>query len=173
VSATNLSAATLSQQLGDFFDRTAFPEHGHTYSQLITPVIERIALSGIDLPVTATSPSYSYRFDSGLAAERLPGSLGPLFTERVETVGRNRFETGVAYQYADLTRFDGEPFADRIVLAGRLPLHPGTVFQGFSADHFSLVVHTVSFFLTYGITDAWDVNLFGLARGDNRASPSA
>jgi hypothetical protein len=159
VSATNLPAATLIHQLGDFFDHTAFPANGHTYSQLITPVIERIALSGIDLPVTATSPSYSYRFESGLAAERLPGSLGPLFTERVETVGRNKVEAGVAYQYADLTRFDGEPFADRIDLKGSLPFGPGTVTQAFRADHFSLKVQTISLFLTYGITDAWDVNL--------------
>ena len=75
--AAPAAATSLSGEIGQFFDRNAFPARGHVFSQLISPLIERIALRGVDLPVAATSPAFAYRFSfEGGAPERLDASLG-------------------------------------------------------------------------------------------------
>jgi hypothetical protein len=154
------SAASLSGDIGRFFDRNAFPARGGVFSQLISPIVERIALRGVDLPVSATSPAFTYRFSfEGEAPERLDASLGPVFAERVETQGRRRGEIGFAYLHANLDRWEGGSFARRIRIGGTLPFQGGSLSQGFAADDFDLRVDTFSFSVTYGLTDRWDVNL--------------
>ena len=92
------------------------------FSQLISPLIERIALRGVDLPVAATSPAFAYRFSfEGGAPERLDASLGPVFAERVETQGRRQGEIGFAYLHANLDRWEGGSFARNIRIGGTLP----------------------------------------------------
>jgi hypothetical protein len=157
---TTARGSTLTDQIESFFDRNAFPVRGRVFSQLVTPLVERIAFRGIDLPVVSTSPAFAYRFSFELGApERVPGSLGPVFAERVETVGKGRVELGLAYLYANLDQYEGEPFARRIRLGGTVPFDDGTVNQRFTADEFNLGVSTFYFSVTYGVTDRWDVNL--------------
>ena len=88
---------------------------------------------------------------------RTSQSLGPVYVERAETVGRNRLALGVSHLYADLDRFDGHDFADDIATASVAP--GGKLGQGFQAQDFSLESHVTSLSATYGVTDAWDVNV--------------
>ena len=157
---TAAGAASLSGEIERFFDQNAFPARGRVFSQLVSPVIERIALRGADLPVSATSPAFSYRFSfEGGAPERLDASLGPVFAERVETQGRRRGELGVAYLHANLDRWEGGSFARHITIGGSLPFQGSQLSQRFAADDFDLRVDTFYFSATYGLTDRWDVNL--------------
>jgi hypothetical protein len=159
--AASLHARSLADELHRFIDRNAFPARGE-FVDLVTPIVKRLVPRGIDFPVTATSPGFSYRFNFELGVpERSSQSLGPVFVERTDTVGRRRLDLGVSYLYADLTDFDGEDFAEQIVTGGEIvdPDSGDLIATAFAATHFSLVSHIVSFSATYGITDAWDVNL--------------
>jgi len=158
--AAPAAATSLSGEIGQFFDRNAFPARGHVFSQLISPLIERIALRGVDLPVAATSPAFAYRFSfEGGAPERLDASLGPVFAERVETQGRRRGEIGFAYLHANLDRWEGGSFARLIRIGGTLPFESSTATQRFAASDFDLPVDMFYFSVTYGLTERWDINL--------------
>src|SRR5437762_2402999 len=106
-----LMARTLADKLHLFIDTNGFPTHGE-FVENVTPTLERIALRGVDFPVTATNPGFTYRFnfETGVP-ERSSDSLGPIFVERAETVGKARLDLGLWYLYGNLTQFDGEDFA--------------------------------------------------------------
>jgi len=155
-------AGSLAERLHHFIDTRGFPTFGE-FVEVVTPVVERLAVRSIDFPVTATSPAVSYRFnfDTG-AFEPAPASLGPVFVERAETVGqKGRFDLGVSYLYANLTEFDGKAFGPQIVTAGKRE-DPATGLQvasAFAGTRFSVASHVTSFSATYGLSERWDVNL--------------
>jgi hypothetical protein len=150
-------ATTLAGRLHRFIDRNGFVAHG-TFDEAVTPIVERLALVGIDFPSTATTPAFTYEFDFDTGVPvRTSQSLGPVYVERAETVGRNRLALGVSHLYADLDHFNGHDFADDIATASVAP--GGQLGQGFQAQDFSLESHVTSLSLTYGLTNAWDVNL--------------
>jgi hypothetical protein len=152
-------AVSLADRLHRFIDRNAFPTSGD-FNEAVTPIVERLALRGIDLPATATTPAFTYAFDfeTGVPV-RTSQSLGPTFVERAETVGRHRFAIGVSHLYADLDKFDGHDFADNIVIAGIRPFGNLLLGGAFVADDFSLESHITSVSATVGLTAEWDVNV--------------
>jgi hypothetical protein len=152
-------AVSLADRLHRFIDRNGFPTFGE-FNEAVTPIVERLALRGIDLPATATTPAFTYEFDfeAGVPV-RTSQSLGPTFADRAETVGRHRFAIGVSHLYADLDHFDGHDFADDIVTAGIRSLGTLQIGGGFAADDFSLESHITSVSATFGLTAAWDVNV--------------
>src|SRR5688572_22272037 len=155
--APTADARSLADRLHRFIDRNGFVASG-TFSEAVTPIVERLALRGIDLPATATTPAFTYEFDfeTGVPV-RTSQSLGPTFAERAETVGRHRFAIGVSHLYADLDQFDGRDVADDIAMASVTP--DGQLGQGFAADDFSLESHVTSLSATFGVTETWDVNV--------------
>src|SRR2546426_7050125 len=48
-------AASITDKLHRFIDTQAFPVSG-AFIDVVTPVVERLAVRGIDFPVTATTP---------------------------------------------------------------------------------------------------------------------
>src|SRR5205807_2708522 len=103
-------ARSLTGKLHRFFDTTGFPAGGE-FVETVTPLVQRLALRGLDFPVTATSPGFTYRFNFDLGVpEPSTESFGPVFVERPETVGWHRVDLGVSYLSADLTDFDGRSF---------------------------------------------------------------
>jgi hypothetical protein len=153
--------ASLAGKLHQFIDTNGFPTFGD-FIEVVTPIVERVAIRGIDFPVTATAPAFTYEFnyETGVP-ERSSTSLGPTFVERPNTAGRGRFTLGAWFLHADLTQFDGEDFADQIVTAGKRtdPATGTTVAGAFVATRFSLVTNGAAFSGTYGLTDRWDVNV--------------
>jgi hypothetical protein len=126
----------------------------------ISPIVQRVAVRGIDFPVTSTTPGFTYRYNLDLGMfERSSRSLGPEFLERAETVGRGRVDLGLSYLYADLTDEDGDNFAERIFLGSQVTVGGVGVAGVFRGTDFSLETHVFSPFVTYGVTDRWDVNL--------------
>jgi len=160
--ATPAHARTLAEKLHRFIDTEAFPTSGE-FIDPVTPLLQRIAIRGVDFPVTATASGFSYRFDFAAgAAERVQDSLGPVFAERPNTIGERQLQLGVSYLYAELTDFDGDDFAEQLFFAGtrRAPFPPNPVFTAALApDDFSLVSHVAALSATYGISERWDANV--------------
>lgn len=156
--AAPLHARTLSDQLHEFLDQNGFPTHGQ-FIEAITPIVEKQAARGVDFPATATALGFTYRFnfETGVP-ERSSSLLGPVFTERADTVGKGRFDLGLSYLHADLTQFNGQDFAGQIATSATIPIGGIPVTQSFAANHFSLVSDIVSFSGTYGVSDRFDLN---------------
>src|SRR5262249_12891175 len=65
------------------------------------------------LPVVAASAGFTYRYDPVLEVfERSTQTLGPIFLERPDTLGRGKFNINVSYQYVDLNQIDGKDMSD-------------------------------------------------------------
>jgi len=161
MAARAVSATTISESLGRFINR----EMGLVVSNLVFPniageFIQREALGSLQLPVPATSTSFTYSYNPELATfERRPGSLGPVFVDRSDTVGEGHLDLIVSYQFANLTDLNGENFGQQLEFA--FMSHAGGVAVGgaFLGEDFSLKENVFSLNATYGITPRWDVNL--------------
>src|SRR5215470_3306230 len=100
------TSATLADQLSLFINDNTFLFRGANLDSL-TPALERIADQGTDLPATSTVAGVTYEYDPETgAAVRSASSLGPVYLERAETVGRGRLLIGASYVHADLSNLD-------------------------------------------------------------------
>ena len=119
-----------------------------------------------DIPSVSASAGFTYRYNPQLEVfERTSDTLGPLFLERPDTLGRGKFNVNVSYQYASLNEIDGrgtdslnnpDPIIVRVTDAAG-------VLQGFTANSlkykFDIVNNIAAINLTYGVLDNLDVNL--------------
>jgi hypothetical protein len=88
--------------------------------------------------------------------EREAGSLGPVFLDRGETLGKGRLSLGASYLFADLTDFDGDNLSEQVEVISVFPAAgTATVAQFRKLD---VRTNIVTLFATYGLTDRWDVN---------------
>lgn len=152
--------ASLAGALHQFIaERTLFLFRSVPVAEPLTDIVERQALRGIEFPATATAPGFTYTFNPEFGTfERSSGSLGPLFDERADTVGRGRLAVGASYLHAALTDEDGENFGRKIVFGVAASVNGTPAASAFAGRRFSLVTDLVSFSGTYGLTDRWDVN---------------
>lgn len=119
-----------------------------------------------NIPVVSASAGFTYRYNPTLEVfERSAETLGPIFLERPETLGRNKFNVNVSWQYVEFNAFDGQDLDDlqgngQVVL--RQVDGSGNL-QGFRADNLQyrlgLRNNVVAFSFTYGILDNLDVNV--------------
>lgn len=152
-------ATSLVGEMERLFDRRIFPIPGGRFAQLVTPVVQRLALAGIDLPPTATSSSFFWTYDPDGVPQRSRGSLGSMFAERANTLGAGRFDVGLAYRHAALEKFDGAPLAEQLTVTSRVPFGDGVVRQRFVASDFHLRLDVLDLAATYGLSERWDLNL--------------
>jgi hypothetical protein len=119
-----------------------------------------------NLPVVSASAGYTYRFNPELEVfERASDTLGPIFLERPDTIGRRRVNLNVSFQYVQFDTIDGDdldrltdpaPIVTQVVdAAGNL--------LGFTANdleyRLGLQNYITAFSATYGILDNLDANL--------------
>jgi hypothetical protein len=137
-------------------------QSGSAFDALAENIADTAARS---VPVISSSAGFTYRYNESTEVfERTSQTLGPLFMERPDTLGRNKFNVSVSFQYVELNTFDGtdlknlqndDPIVIRTVGAG------GT--QGFAATRLryslGLQQYVTSVSATYGITDDLDINL--------------
>ncbi|MCS6925492.1 MAG: transporter [Candidatus Binatia bacterium] len=136
-------------------------------------LVKQLAPSAADFPAISTVPGFTYRYNPSLQVfERSSESLGPVYVERPQTLGRGKFDLGVAYLSIDFDELDGKDL-DRLSFLGlrhndccprgNVPSPDVPTFETDTADlffeKFHLSSHVVSFFATYGVADRWDVNL--------------
>jgi hypothetical protein len=132
-------------------------------------LVGTLAPSAADFPAVSTVPGFTFRYDPQLQVfERSSNSLGSVFVERPQTVGRGKFDFGASFLYVDFDELNGDSL-DGYTLPllrhdGFDPNHAEE--EAFREDYvklsfpkFTLRSYVASFSGTYGITDRWDVNL--------------
>jgi len=122
------------------------------------------------LPIASGSGGFSYEYDADLDLfTRVEQSLGPLFTERAVTLGKDRLAISASYSYAGFNTFNGQdisnfPVAD-VSIGQELVTQPGNSLPGIADDiidtslDLGLSLNVLSFFATYGVTDRLDVGI--------------
>lgn len=137
-------------------------------------LVQTLAPATADFPAISTVPGVSYRYNPDLQAfERSSGSLGPVYVERPQTLGRGKLDIGIAYLHINFDELNGDEL-DGLAFRGLKhndccpvpapPDSPGVpAFEQDTAelffDQFDIESDVVSLFATYGITDDWDVNI--------------
>jgi len=149
-----VQARTLASQLSSFINQ------GLAISDSITPVITRLGAQATDFPVPPTTPGYVFVYNPQQGVfERYQGSLGPVFLERVNTLGQNHVSFGMSYLYGNVNQFDGDDLAQGQPIGGSA-IPPGgdrPASAGIFLDDFDLGTNKINFAASYGITDNWDV----------------
>jgi hypothetical protein len=117
---------------------------------------QRNAVRASDFVATASTPGFSFRYDPEAGAfERMQTALGPVYVEPATTVGRNHVDLSFAYLYLDYSDLDGKSLEDALsIQAAR-----GTDFLRVRTQTVTFRSQVYSASATYGITDAWDVNI--------------
>jgi hypothetical protein len=121
---------------------------------------------GTSFPVTGTSSAYVYRFDPATDSfARLNVPLGPVFSERAQTVGPQKISLAVNYMLIQYDTINGE---DLHALVSSDPRAPGdhiAICAGplcepvLGVARIDLEAQIVALSATYGVTDDLDVNL--------------
>ena len=124
-----------------------------------------IGANASNIPLSASSSGVTFKFVGGLPV-RTSGSLGPVFGERAQTLGKGRFVVGANLSGLNFSSLRGVPL-DNIILnfshddvppAGLgQPLRENDVLQVHLDLNVNLTVTT--FFATYGLTDRLDVSI--------------
>ncbi len=102
--------------LRDRLDRDDQVFHGQHYfpaadnaEQLLTPALNGLIASNISsFPLSSTIAGMSIDFMNGTAVVTNE-SLGPIFAETAESIGRGKINIGLSYSYMNLDRFRGLP----------------------------------------------------------------
>ena len=77
-------------------------EGGSAFDALAENIADTAARS---LPVVSASAGFTYRYNPQLEVfERTSDTLGPLFLERPDTLGRGKFNVNVSFQYVQFER---------------------------------------------------------------------
>lgn len=83
-------------------------------------------------------------------------SLGPIFAERAETLGKGLFDLGMSFSHARFTELNGQPLDNlNFVLVAPPPQDDRVMFN----INIGLTRNVYAFKGTYGITSRWDVGL--------------
>jgi hypothetical protein len=156
------SARSLKDTLGGASETVGITG-GSAFDALAENIADTAARS---LPVVAASAGFTYRYNPELEVfERSTDTLGPLFLERPETLGRGKFNVNVSFQYVQFDEFDGDDLKglqneDPIVL-NVLDAGGNVIAQRANRLVYSLGIqnYVTAFSFTYGILDDLDVNL--------------
>jgi hypothetical protein len=138
-------------------------------------IIERLAVRATDFPAPPTSAGFTFQYNPELGIfEKASSSLGPVFGERAETVGRNRLNVAVNYLHAVVDDLDGEKVSGDPSKSGLADVFSGIGFTqardpnnpnsfdtstNIQFTTFELVYDIARFTATYGVTQNWDVNI--------------
>jgi hypothetical protein len=143
---------------------------------VITFITDALGRNVSNMPIGSTSGSESFRFVGGVPV-RTSTSAGPIFAERAQTLGRGRVLAGVnrsGFRFATLRGVDMKninltfthqnvdfPGCDE-AFAGDCSKYGVPGFENDAMDFklsLDLDVHVTSFYMTYGLTDYFDIGL--------------
>ncbi len=180
---TGASSFTLSRSVPSIFTETAAAANladataanvlnGANYSvsqnivQLNNALNASIATALSIIPLSSPASGVIVRKDPATGAE-LPVSstLGPIFTERAETIGKGKFYIGFSNQTFHFTKYNGTSLnalsilyqggdPSKVTLGSQLSTVPATFAIGMDVRLSQDIA-----FLTYGVTDRFDVSV--------------
>ena len=109
-----------------------------------------------DLPLASPASGIIYTYDPKL---NLPvpsnDTLGPVLTQRAETIGRHKVYLAVTYQFFRFEDIDGVSMSQLPIL---LTLQGGTAIT-VSNNRLDLTAHQMGVYLTYGATSRIDISI--------------
>ncbi len=114
-----------------------------------------------NLPVPSPASAFVFRTNRNLGAPvPFSQSLGPILTERAETIGKNRYFFALTYQRFQFDRIDDLDLRGfRIGVAIPISLGPASVEGLVLADNaISLIINQTTAYFTYGLTHRLDVS---------------
>jgi hypothetical protein len=140
---------------------------GSSQSILNQTVSTAIATQLVTLPIISPASGFTYKYDKEKGAfVRTTTSLGPVYTERAETIGRGKFSFGTSYQRFRFSNLDG---IDLHKIPAVFTHVPGTGPGGAAETYESDVISTMNnidlnmdqtlLFGTVGITDRIDISV--------------
>jgi hypothetical protein len=158
VGATRLAALVLAVGLAG--PRAARADFSDSLRGQLAPLGGALGESvARSIPLVSASSPFRYAFDPRTNVfERLPGISGQVYLESAETLERGRFNLSTSYEYVSFAEVDGADLDD-LVSTETLPIVPGLDLRLIQDLHLTLNVHQVAIGLTYGLTDAAEVNL--------------
>jgi hypothetical protein len=137
-------------------------------ASIIGFLTDAIGLNASNFPLSASGSGQTFRFEGGLPV-KTSTSLGPVFGERAQTLGKGRLVVGANLTGVDLNSLRGVPM-DKLVLnfthadvpgVGRPglgdPERENDILQVRLQMYVNLLVST--FFATYGLSDRVDVSV--------------
>jgi len=110
---TLVASSSTSAQLNSYYANGREDQHVNIPSGDIYYVSSPLALGSQYASQIATSPSaatsagYVFTFSKGALTAK-PADLGPLFSDLPQTIGRNRFYVGTAYQWMEINKLGGQ-----------------------------------------------------------------
>jgi hypothetical protein len=138
-----------------------------------------IAAAVSSLPVSTATSAVTFRFEGGRPVQEVR-SAGPIFGERVQTLGKGRLLVGVNLTAVDFSSVRGVPldnvafaFTHQNTARPGVPLDSALGSPAFENDviqvntSIDLNIQTALLFLTYGLTDRIDIGVeLPLVRSD-------
>ena len=135
---------------------------GSSFDALADVIADTAARS---LPVVSASAGITYRYNPELEVfERTSDTLGPIFFERPDTLGRSKLNVNVSAQYVQFDAFDGQslkhlqapdPIITRTVVGGAVVSSTANDLR----YRLRIMNYITALSVTYGVLDALDVNL--------------
>lgn len=153
------------------YNNPAFSHFAHfvgaAQTTLNQTVSTAIATQLAILPIISPSSGFTYRYDSASGAfVRSTTSLGPIYTERAETIGRGKLSFGISYQRFRFQNLDGIDMHKVPAVFTHVPdTGPGGVAEPYEADVISTVnnidlkMDQTVLYGTVGLTDRLDVSI--------------
>lgn len=132
----------------------------------LTPALNSLIASNISsFPLASTIAGVTYDWSTGRPVP-ITGSLGPIFAETAETLGKGRLNAGFEFSHLNLNRFRGIPTRDiRFTFTHRDTLQAGLGDDRFELDLIDLNLdldvdaNIYAFFATFGVTNSFDVGV--------------
>jgi len=147
---------------------THFVDAAAEANRVLTPGLNSLIASNISsFPLTSTIAGLTYDFSSGRPVP-ITGSLGPIFAETAETLGKGKLNVGFEFSHLSLNRFRGLPTRDiRFTFAHKDIVENG---RPLGDDPFELDVidlnlnldvnaNIYAFFATFGVTNNLDIGV--------------
>ena len=140
---------------------------GSAQTTLNQTVSTAIATQLAILPIISPASGFTYKYDSATGAfVRTTTSLGPVYTERAETIGRGKASFGVSYQRFRFQNLDGIDLHKIPAVFTHVPgTGPNGAVEPYEADVISTVnsidlkLDQTLIYGTVGITDRVDVSV--------------
>ena len=136
---------------------------GQQFDALAQNIADTAARS---IPVLSSSAGFTYSYNPKLEVfERTSDTLGPLFLERPDTLGKGKFNVNVSYQFVQFDQYDGDsvhnlhnpnPTVFTITDSAGNPIGTRTAALSYSLK---IQNYITAISATYGVLDNLDVNM--------------
>lgn len=167
---TNVAPRKLAYLLPNLFGPGGFvlpnPDHSAHFSNAFQsnfgPLMSSVTNQLTTVPLPSPASGFLYSFDTSLGVYTRTGqSFGPIFAERAETIGKNKFFAGVAYQHYNFDRIDGIDLKKLSAVFEHQPA-ANIVFQRdiiTTQTQLDIQIGQTVAYFTYGLHDRVDVSV--------------